>query len=73
MTTLTLTELRNKDLKTLQAELERAQKALIMSKMGLKLQQDKKSHIMNQHKSAIAQIEMVINEMKAMPQTPEKN
>lgn len=65
---LTLAELRQKDLKTLQSELEKARQTLLKSKMSLKLQQDKKSHVMTQNKAYIAHLEMVIREMKASAQ-----
>lgn len=68
---LTLAELRNKDLKTLQAELGKARQTLLMSKMNLKLKQDKKSHVKTQQQNYIAHIEMVMKEMSAAP--AEKN
>ena len=57
-----ISELRKKDDKALLAELERAHKEKLASKLSLKMRQSKESHVMKKNAITIAQIKMLRRE-----------
>ncbi|MDP2624598.1 MAG: 50S ribosomal protein L29 [Candidatus Peregrinibacteria bacterium] len=70
---LTLVELRKRDLKNLMEELKRAREAWLSAKLSVKMDQDKKSHVIQNNKRYIAQVMTVVNEKaKSEPKTAEQ-
>lgn len=60
----TLAELRKKDIKDLQPELEKARETLLAAQLSVRMKQDKKSNVITNNKRYIAQILMIMNEMR---------
>jgi len=69
---LSTQDLRNKSLKDLQTELKKARLDWLKTKMSLKMNQDKKAHVMRKNKRYVAQILTVMNEMNKAAQAPAK-
>ena len=69
---LTYIELQKLDSKDLLAELKKARQDWLGSKLSVKMNQDKKSHLIQLNKRYIAQILTRLNELKTEQPTTEK-
>lgn len=69
---LTYTELKKLDLKDLNAELKKARREWLGTKLSVRMSQDKKSHLIKANKRYVAQILTRMNETKTTKTSPKK-
>jgi ribosomal protein L29 len=66
---LSTEELRKKDLKALNEELVKAREALLAAQLSVRMNQDKKAHLIRSNKRYVAQILTVMNEKERAAKT----